>query len=249
MNKVRVLGVLIDSVSMDEAVCQITEFVERKRPHLVVTANPEMVMGARSDQLLEEILERAQLVVADGIGVVWASRVLGQGVPERVPGIELMESVLARAAELGWRVFLLGGEKGVAEKASAAMKKAFPGLNVVGTHHGFFKPGHEERALLHQIKESNPQILLVALGVPRQEKWAAAHLAELGVPVAMGVGGSFNVWAGLDKRAPRWVREMNLEWLYRLIRQPWRIRRVMVLPKFVITVLAERFSQKGTASQ
>ena len=249
MNKVNVLGVLIDSVTMDEAVSKITTFVEEKGPHLVVTANPEMVMGARSDQLLEEILQRAQLVVADGIGVVWASRVLDRGVPQRVPGIELMESVLAQAAELGWRVFLLGGEEGIAEKASNAMREAFPGLNIVGTHHGFFRPGDEEEALLQHIKDSNPQVLFIALGVPRQEKWAAAHLAELKIPVAMGVGGSFNVWAGVDKRAPRWVRRIHLEWLYRLIRQPWRIGRVMVLPKFVARVLAERFLQKGTSSQ
>lgn len=249
MSKVNVLGVLIDSVTMDEAVAQITTFVEEKGPHLVVTANPEMVMGARSDQLLEEILQRAQLVVADGVGVVWASRMLGKGVPQRVPGIELMESVLAQAAELGWRVFLLGGEEGVADKASDAMREAFPGLNIVGTHHGFFGPGDEEETLLQTIKDSNPHVLLIALGVPRQEKWAAAHLAELKIPVAMGVGGSFNVWAGVDKRAPLWVRKIHLEWLYRLIRQPWRIGRVMVLPKFVVLVFVEWFLQKGTASQ
>lgn len=243
-NRVDVLGVKIHSVTMVEAVERIKEFVQTQRPHLVVTCNPEMVMTAMGDQLLAEILRRADLVVPDGIGVVWASRLLKRPLAQRVPGIELMEAALAEAAKEGWRVFLLGGEPGVAEEAARAMKAVFPGLNVAGTHHGFFSREEEPQVLQH-IKDANPHLLLVALGVPRQEKWAAAHLGSLRVPVAIGVGGSFNVWAGLDKRAPLWMRQMHLEWLYRILRQPWRIRRAMAIPKFMAAVLWERLAEGG----
>jgi len=228
-----------DPVSMEQALDRLEQFVHSGKPHLVVTANPEMVMKARRDPLLQEILQRADLVVADGIGVVWASGVLRQAVPERIPGIELAEGLLKRAAEKKWRVFFLGGEPGVADKAAAAVQKRWPGLEIAGTYHGFFR-GPEEEELLARLKELRPDVLLAALGVPRQEKWLAAHLAQLKIPVAVGVGGSFNVWAGVDKRAPMWMRKLNLEWLYRLIRQPWRIKRMAVLPVFVLTVWKER---------
>lgn len=235
-----VLGVRIDNVTMEQAVERIRGFVAKKdKPHLVVTCNPEMVMTAYTDQLLAEILRRADLVVPDGIGVVWASRILQRPLAERVPGIELMEAVLAAAAQSGWRVFLLGAEPGVAERAGAEMQKAFPGLNIVGQHHGFFDKTTEPQ-VLELIRRTQPHILLVALGVPRQEKWAAAHLASLKVPVAIGVGGSFNVWAGVDKRAPLWIRRIHLEWLYRLLRQPWRFRRALAIPQFMAAVIWER---------
>ena len=239
MSRRDILGVGFDPISMGQALQMLEEFIHSGKPHLAVTANPEMVMKARRDLLLAEILQRADLVVADGIGVVWAASFLGQEVPERIPGIELAEALLARAGEKGWRVFLLGGERGVAEKAAAAVSQRWPGLRIAGTHHGFFK-GPEEEEILARLKEARPDILLAALGVPRQEKWLAAHLAELRIPVAVGVGGSFNVWAGVDRRAPSWMRRMNLEWLYRLVRQPWWIRRMAVLPLFVLAVLKER---------
>lgn len=237
--RAKVLGVEIDNVTMDGAVDRIKGFVAAKRPHLVVTCNPEMVMTAATDQLFAEILRKADLVVADGIGVVWASQVLKRPVPERVPGIELMEATLAAAAQNGWRVYLLGGKPGVARDASRAMQQAFQGLQIVGEHHGYFDKSGEAQ-VLESIKAAKPDILLVALGVPRQEKWAAAHLGKLKVPVAMGVGGSFNVWAGVDKRAPEWVQKIHLEWLYRLMRQPWRLKRALAIPQFMLVILWER---------
>ena len=241
-NHIDILGVKIDDVTLGEAVGRIKGFVKAVSPHLVVTCNPEMVMTAFTDQLLAEILRRADLVVPDGIGVVWASRVLKRPLTQRVPGIELMEAALAEAAREGWRVFLLGSEPGVAERAAQAMQKSFAGLNIVGTHHGFFSR-EEEPQVLQMIKDAMPQILFLALGVPRQEKWAAAHLGSLRVPVAMGVGGSLNVWAGVDRRAPAWMRQVHLEWLYRIVRQPWRLRRAMAIPRFMAAVLWERFGE------
>ncbi len=245
-SRVSILGVKIDNVTIGEAVQRIRAWIKAGGPHLVVTCNPEMVMTAAIDQLLAEILRRADLVVPDGIGVVWASRVLRRPVAERVPGIELMEAALAAAAREGWRVFLLGGEPGVAARAAQAMCTAFPGLRIVGEHHGFFTR-QEEPEVLERIRQAEPQLLLLALGVPRQEKWAAAHLGSLKVPVAMGVGGSFNVWAGVDKRAPLWMRKIHLEWLYRIVRQPWRLRRAMAIPRFMAAVLWARFTGEGRA--
>jgi N-acetylglucosaminyldiphosphoundecaprenol N-acetyl-beta-D-mannosaminyltransferase len=240
VTRIKILGREFDPVTMEEAQAQLAAFVAAGDSHLVVTANPEMVMKARGDQLLAEIMDRADLVVADGIGVVWASRFLRRPVPERIPGIELAEGLLEQASTQGWRVFLLGGAQGVAEQAAEVLQQRYPDINIVGTYHGFFSSGEEEQGILKKIAEAKPHVLLAALGVPRQEKWLAAYLGTLKIPVAIGVGGSFNVWAGVDKRAPSWVRKINLEWLYRLARQPWRIKRLVVLPIFVLHVLFAR---------
>lgn len=241
MQQTDVLGVKFDHVTMEEAVKMTEAFVTAKKPHLIVTANPETVMRAKNDQLFAEVLDKASLVVADGIGVVWASKNLGKPVPSKIPGIELAEGILSKSSDKGWKVFLLGSESGVADEAAKKLKKAIPNLKLVGSHHGFFKPGLEEETVIRMITEAKPDVLLVALGVPRQEKWLAAHLGTMKVPVSIGVGGSFNVWAGIDKRAPLWIRKIHLEWLYRLIRQPWRIKRIAVLPIFVLSVFFTRF--------
>jgi len=244
--KSNVLGVKIDRVTMREAVERIAEMIRQPKPHLVVTANSEMVMIANRDPLLLEIIERADLVVPDSIGVIWASRILKQPLAERVPGIELMQALLAESVVQKWRVFLLGAEPGTAEQAASAIAAEYKGINIVGTHHGFFTQT-ELPAVLDKIKATQPDILFIALGVPKQEKFAAAYLAHLGVPVALGVGGSFQVLAGKVKRAPLWMRKMGLEWLYRIIRQPSRIGRAAVLPQFVLWVLLERFLSGGKA--
>lgn len=243
MERKKILGIGFDPVTMTQAQARLASYVEDGNFHLVITANPEMVMKARGDQLLGEIMERADLVVPDGIGVVWASHMLGLGFPERIPGIELAEGLLEQAAAQGWGVFLLGSEAGVADQAAKALQSRLPQLKIVGTQHGFFRPGGEEEEVLAKIAQANPQILLAALGVPRQEKWLAAHLANLNVPLAIGVGGSINVWAGVDKRAPLWLRKIHLEWLYRVVRQPWRIKRLMALPVFVLAVLGAKLRQ------
>ncbi|NLL42432.1 MAG: WecB/TagA/CpsF family glycosyltransferase [Firmicutes bacterium] len=242
MKKIQILGRGFDPVTMEEAQARLADFVAEGNSHLVITANPEMVIKARGDQLLAEIMDRADLVVADGIGVVWASRVLGKPVPERIPGIELAEGLLAQASRQGWKVFLLGGSEGVAEEAAQSLQRSFPEIKIVGTCHGYFSSG-EEGEILKKIDREKPHILLAALGVPRQEKWLAAYLGTLKIPVAIGVGGSFNVWAGVDKRAPLWIRKVNLEWLYRVIKQPWRIKRLAALPIFALAVIWSRFKQ------
>ncbi len=248
METVEILGIPLQRTTMGAALEKAAEFVAAKKPHLIATANPEMIMLAQEDLLLAEILKRADLVVADGIGAVWASRILRQPLPERIPGIELAEGLLRLAAEKGWRVFFLGAEKGVADKAARQLRQKYPALPIVGTHHGFFHTAPENKAVLEKIRKSRPQILLAGLGVPRQEKWLAANLGTLEIPLGIGIGGSFNVWAGTVKRAPLWLRQLHLEWFYRLIKQPWRIKRLAVLPEFVFKVWAERCRQGGKIS-
>lgn len=243
MDKVRVLNVEIDNYTMGEAIVAIENLIDNQGPHLVVTANSEMIMMANKDPLLAEIIRKADVVVPDGAGVVWASRVLGSPLKERIPGIELMENLLEKATEKKWRVFFLGGKPGVAELAAQKMVQKYPGLNIVGCHHGYFDRTAEE-VVVSTLVESKPHLLFIGLGVPRQEKWAALRLAQVKVPVAMGVGGSFDVLAGVSKRAPKWMQNMSLEWFYRLLREPRRIKRMSVLPLFVLYVYLERLVTK-----
>lgn len=215
--------------------------------HLVVTANPETVLRARSLPELALAISHAALVVADGVGVVWAARRLGTPLPGRVPGIELAEGLLEHCARQGWPVFLLGGRPArdgdppVAEKAARALQRRWAGLRVVGTWHGYFSRD-EENAVLGAVAKARPALLLGGMGCPRQELWLSRHAAFLGtcgVRVAVGVGGALDVWAGETRRAPAPLRRMGLEWLWRLLREPRRIRRQLQLVRFVLAVLAQ----------
>lgn len=234
--RVSILGVMIDMVTMQEAVARMEEFIAERRPRLVATANAEMVMAARQDAELKQILASAALVVPDGAGVVWAARRQGHPRQERVAGCDLAQALLAQAAAKGYKVFFFGGSPGIAEAASRAARASFPGLNIVGIRNGFFAP-EDDGAIVETIRSARPDILLAALGVPKQEKWLFAHGDVLDVPVLMGVGGSFDVMAGIVRRAPLWMQQAGLEWLYRLARQPQRFVRMLALPRFVVAVL------------
>lgn len=236
--RVRVLGTPVDAATMAEAVEAAGVLVERGRPSMIVTTNPELIMHAQGDPELGAILDGADLVVPDGIGVVWAARLLGHRVPERVPGVELTEALLALAAARGYRVYFLGAAEGVAVEAAARLTSRFPGLTVAGTHHGYFGQREEPR-IIAEIRAAAPHILFVAMGAPRQEKWIARNLRECGVPLCMGIGGSLDVFAGRVQRAPGWVQAAGLEWLYRLVRQPSRARRMLALPRFAVRVLLD----------
>lgn len=234
--KVEVLGVDIDAVTMDEAVAIVETLIKKSQHSLVATANAEMVMMAQKDTVLANVLASADLVVPDGAGVVWAARHKGQKVPERVAGYDLVQKLLIEAAQKGYKVYFFGGAPGVAELAKTVAERRYPGLEVVGISDGFFNSQQEE-AIICKIHAVRPDILLVALGVPKQEKWLAAHLDELQVPISMGVGGTFDVMAGNSRRAPLWMQQASLEWMYRLFCQPSRIIRMLALPHFVVKVL------------
>lgn len=238
--RVRVLGIPVDAITMEEAVGRVFEFVKEGRPHMVVTPDASALVRAQEDEELRRIMEEADLVIPDGVGVVFAGRLLDLPLVERVPGVELAERVCEVASREGLRIFLLGAEPGVAEEAARRLTERFPGLRVVGTYHGYFSP-EEEREVVERIKRARPDILFVAMGVPKQEKWMRRHLAELGVPVCIGVGGTLDVFAGRVKRAPLWVRRIGLEWLYRTLLQPRkRARRLLAIPRLLGMVLTFR---------
>lgn len=241
--RVRVLGQPVDRVAMDEAVALISRWLAEGLPpggaaRLVVTANPEIVFNARRDPELAQVLAAAPLVVADGIGIVWAARRYGRPVPERVAGVDLMMALLQQAAARGWRPFFLGTRPEVVARAAARAGELFPGLKVAGYHHGFFHD-KDEAGVLAQIRQASPDLLLAGMGARRELTWLHRHRQALAVPVAMGVGGSLDVLAGAVQRAPGWVQSLHLEWLYRLLKEPRRWRRQAVLPLFVLSVLRD----------
>jgi N-acetylglucosaminyldiphosphoundecaprenol N-acetyl-beta-D-mannosaminyltransferase len=242
--RANVLGMPLDKLDMIGTLQKVEQYIQSGAPHQIITANAEIFYRATGDDELRRIINRADLVLADGAGLVWASGFVGDSVPERVAGIDLMTNILELAARAGYKVFLLGSAPGVADKAADALKAKFPTLNVVGTYHGYFS-GEEEDALIAKIKESGAQILFVALGAPRAEKWISANYRKLNLPIMMGVGGSFDIYAGVAKRAPKWMQEAGLEWSYRLLMQPSRAGRMLALPKFVLKVLSWKVSGEG----
>ncbi len=234
------LGVRVDCIDIAGTLDRDAALVAaRGGCRQVATVNPEFVRHARRDPEFAAILESADLCLADGIGVVWAVRRAGCGLRERVTGSDLVPLLAEACARHGWRPFFLGAMPGVAEEAARRLAARYPGFTVAGTHPGSPRPADDERAL-ELIRRARPDLLLVAYGHPNQEKWIARNRARLGVPVAMGVGGSLDFAAGRVRRAPAWMRRLHLEWLYRLLRQPWRVRRMAVLPAFALAVLRSR---------
>lgn len=233
----RILGVRIDCLDMAGAVAEIERMIARRgRTALVATVNPEFVMRARVDEQFRDALESASLSLADGAGVVWAMR--RQGCPQfdRVAGSDLVPLLARSCAVHGWRPFLLGARPGVAEAAAARLVETNPGLQVAGTFAGSPHPEDDEEAL-RRVAATRPDLLLVAYGAPHQELWIARNRHRLDVPVAIGVGGTLDYLAGRVRRAPQWMRQARLEWLWRLARQPTRLRRMAVLPVYALAVL------------
>lgn len=230
--RIDILGSPVDSLTMEQTEERAAEFINNGRTHRVITLNPEFLYRAvLEDSSLMKLINKADLVTADGEGIVWAGRIAGTPFPERVTGIDLMLRLVRRAAQEGWSIYLLGASPGVAEEAAENLRRQYPGLKVAGTHHGYFKP-HEEAEVVEKIKQAAPQLLFVALGAPAQEKWIDRNIDCIGGVTAMGVGGSFDVIAGRVTRAPRWMQRLKVEWLGRLISEPSRWRRMLVLPKF-----------------
>ena len=233
--KVDILGCNVDRIDMDETLQKIEEFIQSGKPHHIITLNAEIICKAQSDPRLKEIINEADLVTPDGSGVVWASRYLNAPVPERVTGIDLTLRLAELAPKKGWTFYFYGGAPAVAEAAAENLQKKHKGLQVVGTCHGYISET-EKQNLLADIKKKKPDILLAALGAPRQEFWIRDHQKTLQVPVCIGVGGSLDVISGRAKRAPMFFQKAGLEWLYRLMKEPHRIGRMMALPRFAILV-------------
>ena len=238
--RVDILGITVDTYSMQETVEQIRQAVDGHIPLRVVTANPEMIYASERNIKLKKLINSADIVTADGIGVVWAARRLGVPVLERVTGIDLVQALFPIAHEGKWRIFFLGGKPGVAEQAANQVVLKNHGITTEAMH-GYFSL-EEEPDVLEQIRHFQPDVLLVGLGAPRQESWIVEHprLAS----VSVGVGGSFDALAGIVVRAPKCIQDLHAEWLYRLWKEPWRWKRQAVLPCFVIKVLGQEFGFK-----
>lgn len=234
-NQLSILDVPVDVITMKEAVQRVQNFYSEPGLHSVVTVNAEMVMRAQQDKELHDILKQADIAVPDGAGVLWAAEQMGYHIPERVAGCDLAIALLAEAAKHKTPVYFLGAAPGVAEQAVKNMEARLGSLQVVGIHSGFFDE-QEEKQIIKTIEEGGTKLVLVALGVPKQEKWITTKLNHLSGVVAIGIGGSFDVMAGTVKRAPAWMQRNRLEWLYRLANQPQRIGRMMALPKFMWAV-------------
>ncbi|GIW11230.1 MAG: WecB/TagA/CpsF family glycosyl transferase [Dehalococcoidia bacterium] len=242
----RILGVRVDDVTMAEAVALIGSLIAARQPSQVVTINPEFVMRARRDPTFAAILEAAALAVPDGSGLAWACRRAGLPLRGLVRGVELVEELARAGAAAGWRFFLLGAAEGVAAAAGRALARHAPGLTVAGTFAGNAAPAGDAETTA-AIRAACPiDLLLVAYGAPAQERWIARNAAALGIPVSIGVGGTFDYLSGRIPRAPRWAIEHGLEWLFRLLRQPWRWRRQRALLAYAWLILRDRRAVTAT---
>lgn len=219
----------VDCLDMQGALVRIESFVEAGGHHLVATVNPEFVMRARKDPEFARILDSASLCLPDGSGVVWAARRQGCDMSGPVTGVDLIPPLARLCAERGWRMYLLGAADGVAADLAARLREDNPKLSVEAS----------AAAGAEQIADYGPQVLLVAFGAPKQEKWIDTDGRSSRAPVQIGVGGSFDYLTGRVRRAPEWMRKAGLEWLFRLAVQPWRLRRMLVLPVFAFNVLKE----------
>ncbi|MFA6431035.1 MAG: WecB/TagA/CpsF family glycosyltransferase [Candidatus Margulisiibacteriota bacterium] len=227
-------GIQVDNVTLEEAEEKAEAFIISRKPHIIVTPNPEIIVTSQEDHELRDIVNSADLRVPDGISMVVVSKILGKPLKERVSGIDLMLKLIEISAIRGYKIFLYGGSEGVAKKAALNLKAKYPALIIVGIENGF---ASDDSKVIEKIKKAKPDILFVGLGAGKQERWLNRHLKELDVPVGMVIGGSMDVISGLKKRAPVWMQKMKIEWLYRLVTEPSRWKRQLALPKFLYLTL------------
>jgi N-acetylglucosaminyldiphosphoundecaprenol N-acetyl-beta-D-mannosaminyltransferase len=236
---VDILGIPVDAVTMKDAVGKVGAFVREGGKHAIYTPNAEIMMAAQRDPELGDILKKADMLVADGAGVVLASKLLGRPVPEKVSGVDLVREIFQAYASDGLSCYLFGAKPGVAAEAAEKIKAEYPGLAIAGFHDGYFSE-HQEDEIIDDINRSSPDILLVALGAPKQEKWIYSRLDRLNAKVCIGVGGTVDILSGRVRLCPDFFRRNGLEWLYRLYKEPRRARRMLDLPRFMLRVLYAR---------
>jgi len=232
-------GIPVSKMNMKESVRFLTSAIEERVPHQVVTINPIILMAALDSAQFYKDLQASELIVPDGTGVVWAANYVGEPVQERVPGIDLVNELMKVGELKRWRVYMLGASDEVIEAAAAKLQLNHPAIRIVGYRNGFFSE-EEDQSVIEAIRATEPDILLVGRSTDKQEPWIAKYKQELGVPVMMGVGGTFDVLSGKLKRAPKLFQRLRMEWLYRLLQEPKRFPRMLVLPKFALKVIRER---------
>ncbi|HZJ76619.1 MAG TPA: WecB/TagA/CpsF family glycosyltransferase [Oscillospiraceae bacterium] len=229
-----ILNIKFDVVDEKKALDKLVRFLnEDSSMKEVYTPNPEIVMLAQEDGELFKILNNADLVLADGIGLIIASKLKGLRLKHRVTGVDTMDKLLQYCEKNQKSFFMFGGKPGIAELACRNIKAKYKNIKVAGCHHGYFDTKDETR-IINKINNAKPDILFVCLGAPKQEKWINRNKDKLNCKLAMGVGGSVDVYAGVAKRAPVIFRKLGLEWFYRLLKEPWRFKRMLVLPKFLV---------------
>ena len=235
--RIDVLGTKFDDLTMDEALARGEALIEEHAASYVVTPNPEIVMLCREDPETAAAVERASLVIADGIGVIHGAKILGTPIKQKLPGIDFTTALMGRMAGRGQSVFLFGAKPGVADVAAEKLQKRFPGLVIAGTNDGYFS---DDAPIVSKINAAKPDLLLVCLGARKQEKWMRSHAGAIDVGLMIGAGGSLDVFAGTVERAPEKWQKAGLEWLYRLLKEPKRLGRMMKLPRFMMLVCVQR---------
>lgn len=239
--RIDVCGVGIDNVTMDEAVARAMELLRGSETAYAVTPNAEIVWEAMHDPALRDLINEAALVLPDGAGVVLGARILGTPLKGKVAGIDFAGRLMAAMAQSGHKLYLLGSKPGVAEEAARRCVEKYPGLQICGTADGYFQ---DEGPVVEAINASGADAVFVCLGAPKQERFMKAHQQELHARFLIGLGGSLDGFAGNVKRAPKWMIRCNLEWLYRLVKEPRRLGRMMRLPKFILAVRKEARRRK-----
>ena len=246
MASTEILGVRVDDATYAELLADVDAYVLSGQPHQVATLNPEMLVAAHDDPAFRSILNRCDLNVPDGVGLMWAARLLGHPLRARVTGSDSIYRLAAHCSARGYRPFYLGAAPGVADLVAERLARAHAGLEVAGAYAG--SPRAEDEAVtIAQVRAARPDLLFVAYGVPTEEEWIAGNRDRLRVPVMVGVGGTFDFVAGVARRAPAWMQRLGLEWFYRLIREPWRWRRQLALLRFAWLVLRQRMAVARTA--
>jgi N-acetylglucosaminyldiphosphoundecaprenol N-acetyl-beta-D-mannosaminyltransferase len=244
VNRVRLLGLPLDLLDMPETLATVERLVDSGQATQHVVLNASKVVQAQEDEELRRAIEACEVVNADGMSIVWAGRILGVAVPERVAGIDLMDQLLALAARRGWTVYFLGARQQVLEQTVATELRRHPGLDIVGFRNGYWT-SDEEDEVVRQVAGAKPTLLFVAMPSPKKEQFLARHRGALHVPFVMGVGGSFDVVAGLTRRAPSWMQRSGLEWAYRLRQEPRRMAKRYLVgnTRFIVLVFRERWLQ------
>lgn len=243
---ITILGVPIDRVTRDEAGTITEELIHssNKTCKMIFAPNVEFIMMANKDEDFFKLLKKSSLSTPDSVGVILGAKLQGKSFKERIPGQSYFRKIIELSNEKGYSIYLLGGEPGIPEKAKENLEKLFPNVNIVGVHNGYFNE-NEEKDVIKEINELQPNVLFVALGAPKQEKWIYKHKNELKVDVATGQGGTFDFEAGKIKRAPIFVQKIGMEWLWRLVKEPRRIKRQIVLPIYLLKILFAKDKTKG----
>ncbi len=247
---ITILGIPIDRVSREEAGKVTEELIKEsnKTCKMVFAPNVEFIMMAQKDKEFFDLLQESSLSTPDSIGVIIGAKLQKKSFKERIPGQSYFRKIIELSNEKGYSIYLLGGEPGIPEKAKENLEKLFPNVNIVGVHHGYFDE-NVEKEVIKEINTLQPNVLFVALGAPRQEKWIKEHRNELRVDVAAGQGGTYDYEAGKIRRAPVWVQKIGMEWFWRLCREPSRIKRQLVLPVYLFKVLFSKDKTKGKFSK